>query len=83
VSRALQRYSAEALERPSAESPLSTILTDYFHDDLEHARLVGNVGFYARVLTQATLPHRDPKTAIFERKNGALSLSMAAPPSEL
>jgi len=81
VSRSPTRVSAEAPERDSACAPISAILADYFHDELEQARLVGSVGYYARVLTQATLPHSNPKTAVFERKNGALSLSMAAPPS--
>ncbi|MDA8266643.1 MAG: hypothetical protein M0T79_15140 [Actinomycetota bacterium] len=60
---------------------LLTLLAGYLHEGLEQARRVGSVGYYARVLTQATLPHSDPKTAIIERKNGALSLTMAAPPS--
>jgi hypothetical protein len=81
VNRPQERYSATALERPSAESHLSSILTEYFHDEFEQAKFVGNVGYYARVLTQATLPHSNPKTSVFERKNGDLSLSMAAPPS--
>jgi hypothetical protein len=76
-----QRGSAVAPKRGSAEARLSSILADYFQEELDHARTVGSVGFYARVLTQATLPHSDPKVPIFERRNGSLSLSMAAPPS--
>ena len=75
-----QRGSAVALERDSAEARLSSILADYFQEELDHARTVGNVGFYARVLTQATLPHSDPKVPIFERRNGSLSLSMGVCP---
>lgn len=80
VSR-IQRGSAEALQRASAPAQISSILTEYFEEEYEQARTIGNVGYYARVLTQATLPHSDPKVPIFERRNGALSLSMAAPPS--
>lgn len=75
------RGSAVAPQRGSAESRVDAILQNYFQDELEQARAVGSVGFYARVLTQATLPHSNPKVPIFERTNGALSLSMAAPPS--
>ncbi len=79
--RQIQRGSAEALKRASAPAQISSILTEYFEEEYEEARTIGNVGYYARVLTQATLPHSDPKVPIFERRNGALSLSMAAPPS--
>ena len=36
----------------------------------------GSIGYMARVLTQATLPHRDPKKEIFRRSNGALTVSI-------
>lgn len=36
----------------------------------------GSIGYMARVLTQATLPHRDPKQDIFRRSNGALTVSI-------
>ena len=81
VSDVEQRGSAVAPTRDSAEARLSSILSEYFQDELDYARTVGSVGFYARVLTQATLPHSNPKASIFERRNGSLSLSMAAPPS--
>jgi len=66
VSRSPTRVSAEAPERDSACAPISAILADYFHDELEQARLVGSVGYYARVLTQATLPQsKTPRTPAF------------------
>ena len=37
------------------------------------------VGFLARALVQATLPHSDPKTYEFVRRNGHLTLSILAP----
>lgn len=36
----------------------------------------GSIGYMARVLTQATLPHRDPKADVFRRSNGALTVSL-------
>jgi hypothetical protein len=38
--------------------------------DQEDAYAAGEVGFLARALVQATLPHRDPKTNEFVRRNG-------------
>jgi hypothetical protein len=43
----------------------------------EDARAAGELGFFARLLVMATLPHTDPKTPVFARSNGALHLSMA------
>lgn len=37
----------------------------------------GSIGYMARVLTQATLPHRDPKERFFDRTNGLLTVSLA------
>lgn len=39
----------------------------------------GEVGFLARALVQATLPHSDPKTNEFVRRNGHFTLSILAP----
>lgn len=36
----------------------------------------GTIGYMARVLTQATLPHRDPKQRFFDRSNGLLTVSL-------
>src|SRR5258707_259054 len=44
------------------------------------AKEAGTIGYMARVLVQATLPHSDPKTAIFERTNGKFSLVMMGHP---
>ena len=37
------------------------------------------MGFLARALVQATLPHSDPKTNEFVRRNGHFTLSILAP----
>ena len=41
----------------------------------------GALGFMARALIQATLPHSDPKTNEFTRVNGQFTLTMLAPRS--
>lgn len=46
----------------------------------EEAKAAGALGFMARAFTIATMPHRDPKTPIFERVNGDLSFMMMARP---
>lgn len=47
--------------------------------DQEDAYSAGEVGFLARALVQATLPHSDPKSNEFVRRNGHLTLSILAP----
>jgi Plasmid encoded RepA protein len=47
--------------------------------DQEDAYAAGQVGFLARALVQATLPHSDPKANEFVRHNGHYTLSILAP----
>ena len=44
------------------------------------AREAGALGFMARAMVQATLPHRKVDSTYFERRNGAFTLSMQALP---
>ena len=46
----------------------------------EQAREAGALGFMARAMVQATLPHRKTEETYFERKNGKFTLSMLASP---
>jgi Plasmid encoded RepA protein len=48
----------------------------------EQALEAGALGFMARLLVQATLPHKDPGpgVSVFERSNGDLHLVVLAPP---
>lgn len=48
--------------------------------DIEDAKEAGTLGYMARALVQATLPHTDPKSQYFERSNGLVTLSIMAPP---
>jgi len=47
----------------------------------EEAKQAGALGFMARAFTIATMPHRDPKAASFERVNGDFTFYMSARPS--
>ncbi len=49
--------------------------------DAQSASSAGVLGFMARTLVQATLPHRDPKSNEFTRVNGQFTLTMLAPRS--
>jgi hypothetical protein len=47
----------------------------------ESAQDAGSLGFMARAMVQATLPHRKVEGTYFERRNGAFTLSMLASPT--
>ena len=59
-------------------------LTHLIHEALaieaQEAKKVGALGYMARVLVQATLPHRKVEGDVFKRKNGAFSLAIMAHP---
>lgn len=44
--------------------------------EAEDARSAGSLGFMARALVQATMPYKDPKTAVFTRRNGDFTLTI-------
>lgn len=46
--------------------------------DAEDAAQAGQLGFMARAMVIATMPHKDPKVQTFFRKNGDFSLRMTA-----
>jgi len=48
--------------------------------EAQEAHEAGAIGFMARALTQATMPHRKSPSPVFSRKNGAFSLAMLAHP---
>jgi hypothetical protein len=43
--------------------------------ELEDAKEAGALGFMARALVQATMPHSSPEESYFERTNGAFTLT--------
>ena len=45
----------------------------------EDARSAGSLGFMTRALVSATMPYKDPKAKVFERRNGDLVLTILAP----
>ena len=49
--------------------------------ETEQAKQAGALGYMARAVTIATLPHKETSGCVFERKNGLFNLSILAPPS--
>ena len=47
--------------------------------ETEEAQAAGALGFMARALVQATMPHRKPAPSEFVRRNSAFTLTIIAP----
>lgn len=67
-------HASKAIER------LERLINESLAMEAEAAREAGALGFMARALVQATMPHRKPTDCYFERTNGAFTLTMIAPP---
>lgn len=52
----------------------------YMAMEYEDAKEAGALGYMARAVVQATLPHTDPKSNYFERSNGLVTLSVMGRP---
>lgn len=67
----------------SSKTPSTTAINRLIADALaieqEAAADAGELGFMARMLVQATLPHRKVAGNEFERRNGNLTMTMTAP----
>lgn len=64
-----------------SEDYISKLVSESVLLEEEEAKEAGRLGFMARALVQATLPHSDPKSNEFVRKNGNFTLEMMAPSS--
>ena len=58
---------------------LNKLITEALAIEAEEAKEAGALGFMARALVQATLPHSRVEGNEFERKNGAFALNILAP----
>jgi hypothetical protein len=61
-------------------SALEQLAAEALVQEREEAQKAGALGFMARAMVQATMPHRRPKESFFERANGTFTLTMMAPP---
>lgn len=55
------------------------VIDEAFAIECEDARRAGTIGFMTRALVNATMPYKDPKTMVFERKNGDMTMTMFSP----
>lgn len=58
---------------------LNKLITEALAIEAEEAKKAGALGFMARALVQATMPHKNTEGNEFTRKNGAFVLSILAP----
>jgi len=58
---------------------INKLVTEALAIEAEEAREAGALGFMARALTQATMPHRNVEGTEFTRTNGTFTLSMLSP----
>lgn len=61
------------------EKNISRLVEDALSIEAEEAKEAGALGFMARALVQATMPHSRVNGSQFQRKNGAFKLTMMAP----
>ena len=62
-----------------ANPGLPSLIADTLAIEQESAQTAGSLGFLARAMVQATLPHKRVAGNEFERKNGAYTLHLLAP----
>ena len=58
---------------------IERLIADTLAIEAEEAQQAGALGFMARAMVQATLPHKKVEGNEFERRNGAFTLSLMAP----
>lgn len=57
---------------------INQLLTEALAIETEEAKEAGALGFMARALTLATMPHSKPDSNEFVRKNGSFTMTMIA-----
>jgi hypothetical protein len=58
---------------------IDALISEALEIEAQEARSAGALGYMARALTLATMPHRRTAENEFERRNGAFTLTMLAP----
>lgn len=62
-----------------SESRARELIESALDVETREAKEAGALGFLPRVLVQTCLPYRDPKTQIYERKNGGVTMTLFSP----
>ena len=69
------------MKKPTTLTPaVERLIAETLAMEAESAQDAGALGFLARAMVQATLPHKRVEGAFFERRNGAFTLTLLAPP---
>lgn len=63
----------------SDEESIDKLITETIAIETEDAKQAGKVGYMARALVQATLPHKATTEKVFTRRNGALEMTIMSP----
>lgn len=63
----------------SVRKKAEVIAAELLAGEAEEAKKAGAIGYMARAMVMATMPHRKVKGSEFERRNGAYTLSLLAP----
>lgn len=69
------------MEKNNMSDDLDPLIREALAIEAQEAKQAGAVGFMARVITQATLPHSKPAGNEFTRRNGAFELTILSPSS--
>jgi hypothetical protein len=80
VKRPLRSNSVTETKMEHVSKAIEQLVTESLAIETERAKQAGALGFMARALVQATMPHRKPADCFFERTNGAFTLTIMAPP---
>lgn len=67
------------MTKPLQQQTIETLIQEALAIESEEALEAGTVGFMARAMVQATLPHKAVKGNEFIRRNGNFTLTMLAP----
>jgi len=67
------------MNKPLSSESLSRLISEALAIEIEEAKEAGSLGFMARAMVQATLPHKNFPGNEFTRTNGAFTLSLMAP----
>lgn len=71
---------SSANKPPRVHRRIDQLTAAYLAMESEDARSAGTLGYMARSVVQATLPHTDPKESYFERSNGIITMSVMGRP---
>jgi hypothetical protein len=66
--------------RQNSSNQLERLIADSLAIEAESAQEAGAIGYMARALVQATMPHKRAPSEVFQRRNGNLTLRMMADP---